>query len=66
MSVINYKWYLSTNTIVNWVAMMGVMYGARGTLLSTIRPCRMDAIPSLALYMYRSLHQIIIYLLKDK
>ena len=45
---------------------MEIMYDGGETLLSMIRPCGMDIIPSLALDMYRSLHQIISYLLISK
>ena len=47
-------------------AIMGIMHGGGGTLLSTVRPCGMGVIPIKALDMYRNPHLIISYLLKDE
>ena len=47
-------------------AIMGVMHGGGGTLVSTVRPCGMIITPRKALDMYRSLHMIIPYLLRDE
>ena len=43
---------------------MEVTHGGGRILLSTIRLCGMDIIPSMALDMYKSLHLTILYLLK--
>ena len=47
-------------------AIIGVMHGGGGTLLSAIRPCGLDVTPRKALDMYGSLHLIIPYLLKGE
>ena len=47
-------------------AIMEVMHGGSGTLLSVVRPCGMSVTPRKALDMYRSLHLTIPYLLKDE
>ena len=47
-------------------AIMEVMHGGGGTLLSVIRPCKMDVTPNKALDMYGSPHLIIPYLLRDE
>ena len=45
---------------------IGVMHGGRRILLSVVKPCGMDEIPSMTLDMYENPHLIICYLLKDK
>ena len=47
-------------------AIMGVMYGGGGTLLSVVRPCEMDVTPKKTLDMYGSPHLIIPYLLRGE
>ena len=47
-------------------AIMGVMHGRSGTPPSAVRLCGMDITPSKALDMYRSLHLIIPYLLRNE
>ena len=43
-------------------AIVGVIHGGGGTLLSAVRPCRMDVTPRKALDMYGSPHLTIPYL----
>ena len=47
-------------------AMIGVIYGGRGTPLSAVRSCEMGVTPKKALDIYGSLYLIIPYLLKDE
>ena len=47
-------------------AIMEVMHGGGGTLLSMIRPCGMGVTPRKALDMYGSSHLTIPYLLRGK
>ena len=47
-------------------AIMGVMHGSSGTLLSAVRPCGMGVSLRKALDMYGSPHLTILYLLKGK
>ena len=47
-------------------AIIEVMHGGGGTLLSTVRPCGMDVTPNKELDMYGSSHLMILYLLRDE
>ena len=47
-------------------AIMEVMHGGSGTPLSVVRACGMGVTPWKALYMYRSLHLTIPYLLRGE
>ena len=47
-------------------AIIGIMHGGGGILLSAVRPCGMDVTPRKALDMYGSLHLMIPYLLRGE
>ena len=47
-------------------AIMGVMHGGGGILVSAVRSCGMGVTPKKALDMYRSSHLTILYLLKGE
>ena len=47
-------------------AIIGVMHGGSGTLLSVVRPCGMDITPRKALDICGSLHLIVLYLLRNE
>ena len=47
-------------------AIMGVIHGGNGTLLSAVRPCGMGVTSRKALNMYGSPHLTIPYLLRDE
>ena len=48
------------------VAIIGVIHGSSGTLLSAVRPCGKGVTPRKALDMYGSPHLIIPYLLRGE
>ena len=47
-------------------AIMRIIHGGGGTLLSTVKPCEVGVTPKKALNMYGSPHLTIPYLLRDE